>query len=41
MIGDPPVLVGAVKEMVADWKPAEPVTPVGGCGTPAVIANVC
>jgi hypothetical protein len=40
VIGEPPVLVGGVNEMVVDWKPAEPLMPVGGCGTPAVIVKV-
>lgn len=40
-IGAPPVLAGAVNEIVACVLPEAPTTPVGGPGATAVIAKVC
>ena len=39
VIEPPPLLAGAVNEIVACWKPADPVTPVGTPGAVPVIAN--
>ena len=41
MMALPPVLAGAANEMIADWFPAVPDTPVGAAGAVPTIAKPC